>query len=167
MKWITRRNIHVDRTSCPWLIRKHIDPAAEFEFVPAGTDPATLDGHTFDMRGGEYTHRDGKSTFLVMLERHNLQTDPALAEMGRIISDADVPPSRSRRPEAAGLDALIRGFQMSVPDDREKLRLTGPLYDALYAYCLAKVSQLKKSQGTPRPRLKYARRVMQHLDEDE
>lgn len=166
MKWITRQNIHVDRTSCPWLIRKYIDPAAEFQFVPAGTDPATLAGHTFDMRGGEYSHEDGKSTFLVMLERHNLQTDAALAEMGRIISDADVPPSRTRRPEAAGLDALIRGFQMAVPDDHRKLRLTGPLYDALYAYCQAKVSQPRQGQGTPRPRLKYSRRVMQHLDED-
>ena len=41
MKWITRRNIHVDRTSCPWLIRKFIDPQAEFFFVDATTDPAT------------------------------------------------------------------------------------------------------------------------------
>ena len=56
---------------------------------------------------------------------------------------------------------------MSVPDDHEKLRLTGPLYDALYAYCQAKVSQPRNSQGTPRPRLKYSRQVMQHLDEDE
>lgn len=166
MRWITRQNIHVDRTSCPWLIRKYIDPGAEFEFVPAGTDAATLDGHTFDMRGGEYTHEHGKSTFLVMLERHSLQSDLALAEMGRIISDADVPPSRTRRPEAAGLDAIIRGFQVTVPDDHEKLRLTAPLYDALYAYCQAKVNRARTSQGTPRPRLKYSRRVTQHLDED-
>ena len=95
MKWITRQNIHVDRTSCPWLIRKYIDPEAEFEFVASDTDPASLKGHTFDMRGGEYSHQDGKSTFLVMLERHSLQSDPALLEMGRIISDADVPPSRT------------------------------------------------------------------------
>ena len=166
MKWITRQDIHVDRTSCPWLIRKYIDPEAEFEFVPAGTDATTLNGHTYDMRGGEYTHQDGKSTFLVMLQRHNLQSDPALAEMGRIISDADVPPSRTRRPEAAGLDALIRGFQLAVADDHEKLRLTAPLYDALYAYCQAKVSSRRRSPSTPRPRLKYSRRVVQHLEED-
>lgn len=166
MRWVTRRNIHVDRTSCPWLIRGFIDAEAEFVFVPADTDPAAVEGHTFDMRGGEYTHEDGKSTFLVMLERHNLQSDRALAEMGRIISDADVPPSRTRRPESGGLDAIIRGFQISVPDDYEKLRLTGPLYDALYAYCQAKVSRPKLSQGTQRPRLKYNRRVMRHLDED-
>lgn len=167
MKWITRQNIHVDRTSCPWLIRRFIDPEAEFEFVPPDTNPTTLQGHTFDMRGAEYTHENGKSTFLVMLERHGLQRDAGLAEMGRIISDADVPPSRTRRPEAAGLDAIIRGFQLSLPSDHEKLRLTAPLYDALYAYCKSKASRPKLSQGTPRPRLKYSRRVMQHLDEDD
>jgi hypothetical protein len=166
VKWITRQNIHVDRTSCPWLIRKYIDPNAEFEFVPPGADPAGLDGHTFDMRGGEYSHEDGKSTFLVMLERHGLQSDAALLEMGRIISDADVPPSRTRRPEAAGLDAVIRGFQLSVADDYEKLRLTAPLYDALYAYCQAKVAQRRRSPATPRPRLRYARRAADHFEAD-
>jgi hypothetical protein len=167
VRWITRRNIHVDRTSCPWLIRRFIDPQAEFTFVEAGSDPATLNGHTFDMRGAEYGHEGDRCTFQVMLERHGLTHDAALAEMGRIIRDADVPPSRTRRPEAGGLDALIRGFQLSVPDDHEKLLLTRPLYDALYAYCQAKVAEPKPRQGAPRPRLRYTRRVATHLEEDD
>jgi hypothetical protein len=165
MRWITRRNIHVDRTSCPWLIRKFIDPQAEFIFVDADADLARLNGHTFDMRGAEYGHEGDKCTFQVMLERHDLCDDAALMEMGRIIRDADVPPSRTRRQEAGGLDALIRGFQLSVPDDHEKLLLTRPLYDALYAYCQAKVSEPRPRQGAPRPRLRYARRVATHLED--
>ncbi|MDP9373176.1 MAG: chromate resistance protein [Chloroflexota bacterium] len=166
MKWITRRNLHIDRTSCPWLIRRFIDPEAEFAFVAPDADPATLDGHTFDMRGAEYSHADGQCTFQVMLERHGLAGDLALAEMGRIIRDADVPPSRTRRPEAAGLDALISGFQLAVPDDHEKLRLTTPLYDALYAYCRTKVAGRSPSSGVPRPRLSYRRRVAAHLEDE-
>ena len=166
MRWITRRNIHVDRTSCPWLIRQFIDPQAEFIFVDADADLARLNGHTFDMRGAEYGHEGDKCTFQVMLERHDLCDDAALMEMGRIIRDADVPPSRTRRQEASGLDALIRGFQLSVPDDHEKLLLTRPLYDALYAYCQAKVSEPRPRQGAPRPRLRYARRVARHLEDD-
>ena len=166
MRWITRRNIHVDRTSCPWLIRKFIDPQAEFLFIDPSTERAPPDGHTFDMRGAEYAHEGDNCTFQVMLERHALGGDPALLEMGRIIRDADVPPSRTRRPEAAGLDALIRGFQRSVPDDHEKLVLTRPVYDALYAYCQAKVSEPRPRQGAPRPTLRYAKRVATHFDED-
>ena len=153
MKWITRERVKVDRVACPWLIRKFIDPQAEFLFVESNADPTSLDGHTFDMRGAEYSHEGEKCTFQVMVERHNLSSDPALVEMGRIIRDADVPHSRSRRHEGAGLDALIRGFQLTVPDDHEKLVLTRPLYDALYAYCQAKLDKQQPRQGAPRPRL--------------
>lgn len=163
MKWITRRNAHVDRTACPWLISRFVDPAAEFVFVPADTDPESLDGHTFDMRGGEFSHEGARCTFEVMVERCGLSGDPALIELGRIIRDADVPPSRSRRPEGPGLDALIRGFQLSTPDDHEKLRLTAPVYDALYRYCEAKVARQPPGGGVPRPTLRYSRRVAAHL----
>jgi hypothetical protein len=101
-----------------------------------------------------------------MLERHGLGADAALVEMGRIIRDADVPPSRTRRPEAAGLDAVIRGFQLSVPDDHEKLERTSPLYDALYAYCGAKTAAPAVRGGAPRPKLRYSRRVQTHLDHE-
>lgn len=169
MKWITRANLHIDRTSCPWLIRKYIDPDAEFAFVSGHADGGILapDGHTFDMRGAEYSHGTGTCTFETMLERHKLTGDLALVEMGRIIRDADVPAGRIRRPESAGLDSLIRGFQFTTLDDHEKLRLTGPLYDALYAYCQAKVNVRPYRQGAPRPRLGYARRLANHLDEPE
>jgi hypothetical protein len=167
MRWITRRDAHVDRTACPWLIRRFIDQEAEFVFVAPDSDPATLDGHTFDMRGAEFGHEGVHCTFETLLGRFDLTNDPALVELGRIVRDADVPPSRTRRPEGAGLDAIIRGFQISTPDDHEKLRLTSPLYDAFYAYCQAKVAQPPPKQGAPRPRLRYARRIAEHLDEAE
>jgi len=159
----TQLHLHIDRTSCPWLIRRFIDAGAAFVFVPAETNPATLDGHTFDMRGAEYSHEDGQCTFQVIVARYSLTENAALVEMGSIIRDADVPPSRSRRLEAVGIDAVIRGFQMTTPDDHEKLRLTAPLYDALYAYCQAKVATRSASRGTPRPQLSYRRRVDAHL----
>jgi hypothetical protein len=167
MKWVTRRDAHVDRTSCPWLVSKFIDPAAEFVFIAPDIDPAGLDGHTFDMRGAEYSHEGDKCTFQVMVDRHGLAGDAALVEMGRLIRDADVPPSRMRRPEAAGLDALIRGFQLSVADDHEKLKRTTPLYDALYAYCGSKIATAPVRGGAPRPKLRYTRRLQTHLEHEE
>ena len=158
MKWFTRQNAHVDRTACPWLIRRSIDPEAEFVFIPGDTDLETVNGHTFDMRGAEYSHEGELCTFQVMLARHQLTADPGLVEMGRIIADVDVPPRHGRRPEAAGIDAVLRGLQQTVPDDHEKLRLTTPLYDALYAYC-QELSQARpaSSGGLSRPRLSYRR----------
>lgn len=165
MKWVTRLNLHVDRTSSAWLIRRFIDADAEFVFVPAGTDSASLDGHTFDMRGAEFTHAEGRCTFEELVIRHGLDTDEALVEMGHMIREADVLPRRNRWPEAAGLDALMRGFQLSVRDDHKKLRLAAPVYDALYAYCRAKVAEKPRSQATPRPRLRYRQRFMSHVEE--
>ena len=45
MRWATRRGVHVDRAACAWLIRRSVDPEAEFVFVddpadvPAGGTP--------------------------------------------------------------------------------------------------------------------------------
>ena len=165
MKWVTRSGLHVDRTACAWLISHHIDPGPEFAFVAADTDLTSIDGQVFDMRGGEYTHVGDKCTFEVMLERHGLTSDPALSEMGKIIREADVP-SRGRRPrESGGLDAIMRGFQLSVRDDYEKLRLTAPIYDALYAYCAEKTAEKPRSQAMPRPRLSYRKRFALHVEE--
>jgi hypothetical protein len=30
MKWIARKDIKVDRVACPWLIKRFVDPQAEF-----------------------------------------------------------------------------------------------------------------------------------------
>ena len=165
MRWVTRRNAHIDRTGCPWLIRRFIDPAAEFVFVPADADLAALDGIPFDMRGARLGHREGRCTFEVFLDEYGLTHDTALVEMGRILREADVPPSRTRRREAAGIDALITGLQMTTPDDHEKLTLTAPLYEALYAYCRRKVEQAPRDSRL-RPTLRYRQRVEAHLAED-
>jgi hypothetical protein len=165
LKWVTRAGMHVDRTACAWLIRNHIDPDAEFSFVAASTDATGLEGRTFDMRAATYTHEDGKCTFEVLLERHDLGSNSGLCEMGRIIRDADVPSRGRRSSESSGLDAIMRGFQLSVLDDYAKLSVTAPVYDALYAYCAEKASQRPRNQATPRPRLSYRKRFVEHLDE--
>lgn len=131
MKWATRPGVHVDRTSCAWLIRRFIDPEAEFAFiadladVPAGMTP-------FDMRGAELSHRDGDCTFETMLRRYELD-DPALWDIARIIHEADLEDDRFDAPEARGLDVLIRGLSM-VCSDHETLAITARLYDGLYEH---------------------------------
>lgn len=131
MNWATRRGCHVDRAACAWLIRRFIDPDASFLFVddpddvPAGATP-------FDMRGAALSHHGGSCTFETILERNRL-SDPALAEIGRIVHEADLRDERFDAPVAAGLDVLIRGLSMTL-DDEALLQVTGPLFDGLYAF---------------------------------
>jgi hypothetical protein len=131
MRWATRSGIHVDRTACAWLIRRFIDPEAQFVFV-SDPDEVADDATPFDIRGAELSHRSGECTFETILRRYKLD-DPALWEIAEIIHEADLEDERFDAPEARGLDVLLRGLSM-VRSDAEMLRLTEPLYDGLYEY---------------------------------
>ncbi|HET7444524.1 MAG TPA: chromate resistance protein ChrB domain-containing protein [Solirubrobacterales bacterium] len=131
MRWATRGGIHVDRTACAWLIRRFIDPEAEFVFV-ADPDQVPDDATPFDMRGVDLGHHGGECSFEAILRRYELE-ELALWRIAEIIHQADLEDERYDAPEAHGLDVLIRGLSM-VRSDEEMLELTGPLYDGLYEY---------------------------------
>ncbi|MBI3554429.1 MAG: chromate resistance protein [Elusimicrobia bacterium] len=137
MKWVTREGARTDRVACPWLIRKFIDKDAEFLFVPRDQVLETakrLGGKSFDTPGSDYTHRDGKCTFETLIEDYKLK-DEALSRLAIIVHGADVSGDVGCCPESAGLLAIADGFHETTPDDRRKLELEFPVYDALYAYC--------------------------------
>lgn len=139
---MTRKRAHIDRTACPWLIQRFIDADAEFLFVEPEQLPALAEetgAYTFDAPHARYTHRGRNCTFQVLLEEYGLVGDQALAHLGEIIRDADIVFRKRKRPEAAGVEAVIRGLTLTTPDDHEKLRITAPLYEALYAYCRQQV----------------------------
>lgn len=138
MKWVTRKNAKVDRVACPWLIRRFVDPDAEFLFVPAEevlTVAAREGAIPFDVPGVELGHGEGRCSFESILVKYGLD-DPALVLLGRVVHGADIPQDLGLEPEAAGLRAIAHGFALLLgEDDQEKLRLQFPLYDALYAWC--------------------------------
>ncbi len=141
MKWVTREGAKTDRVACPWLIKRFIDPEAEFLFVPKEQvlEVASREGgESFDTLGADYTHRDNKCSFEILMEEYRLN-DSALLELAKIVHGADIEADLNIVPEAAGLKAIAEGFYLSCPDDHEKLRLEFPLYDALYAWCRRKI----------------------------
>ncbi len=131
MKWATRRGCHVDRAACAWLIGRFIDSAAEFVFVD-DPDEVPPDATAFDVRGVALSHHADACSFETFL-RHYALRDEALAEIGRIVHDADLGDERHGAPEAAGLDVLLRGMSMTLDDDR-LLEISRPLFDGLYAF---------------------------------
>ena len=131
MRWATRSGPHVDRTACAWLIRRFIDPEAEFVFVD-DPDQVPADATAFDIRGAELSHHGGECSFEAFLRRYELD-DQVLWAIARIVHEADLEDGRYDAPEAPGVDVMLRGLSM-VRRDQEVLELSGPLYDGLYEY---------------------------------
>ncbi len=131
MKWATRNGVHIDRASSAWLIRRFIDPDAEFVFV-SDPDDVPAEATPFDMRGVEYGHHGGDCTFETLLRRHDL-ADPVLWRIAAIVHEADLEDDRYDAPEAPGLDVALRGLSMTHDDDTV-LALTGPIFDGLHCF---------------------------------
>jgi hypothetical protein len=133
MKWATRPGVHVDRAACAWLIRRFVDPAAEFIF-PADPAAVPADATPFDMRGAALGHHEGNCSFETALASFDLTADPALDEIGRIVHEADLADERYDAPAAAGLDVLIRGLALTSRSDHDILTITDLLFDGLYEH---------------------------------
>jgi hypothetical protein len=129
MRWATRRHCHVDRAACAWLIVRFIDDDASFLFVD-DPDEVPADATGFDMRGVALSHHRGACSFEAFLDRYAL-SDPTLAWIGRIVHECDLEDERYDAPEAAGLDAIIRGLSLRHDDDA-LLVFTAELFDGLY-----------------------------------
>jgi hypothetical protein len=139
MRWITREHAKVDRVACPWLIRRFIDPQAEFIFVPADqvmADAARLGATPFDVPGVELGHHGSECSFMALVKKYDLGKDPALALLARIVNGADTDSSPWRQPESEGLKAIAEGFRhLGLADDHAVNAAEWIVYDALYAYC--------------------------------
>ena len=139
MKWITRERIKVDRVACPWLIRKFIDPKAEFIFLPHDTRWQEIkDGTVFDAPGCELGHHGEDVSFNSILKKYGL-TDPALLLLGEIVRAADSHPSQPH-PAGEGLRWIAHGFGALGFSDQQILERESIVYDALYAECKKRTS---------------------------
>ncbi len=147
MKWITRERVKVDRVACPWLIKRFVDKAADFIFVPAEkvqSEAARLGAIPYDIPGAELGHHGKECSFDAIVRKYALNKDPALVLLAKIVNGADTDNSLWQQPEAAGLNAIAEGFrQLGFKDDIEQNQAEWIVYDALYAYCQAMVRQGK------------------------
>jgi len=144
MKWVTREFVHVDRTACPWLIKKYIDSQAEFMFVPVEKieEVVKMQGATpFDAPGVKLGHKDDKCSFETIMEAYGIN-DPVLHELAKIIRSADTR-DVTLAPEGMGLSAIMTGARLNVKDDFEAVERAAYVYDALYSYCRLKLIREK------------------------
>ena len=155
MKWVTRQRPQVDRIACPWLIKRFVDPDAEFLYV-AGDEVlavAEREGATaYDVPGVELGHRGDECSFDAIVRKYDLSNDnPALEHLARIVRGADTA-NHDLTPESRGLLAIAQGFSLAYADDHAQLTAELPMYDALYAWC-----QRQANRDAPAPERVVAR----------
>jgi hypothetical protein len=139
MKWITRKNIKVDRVACPWLIRRFIDPEAEFLFVEEERLLETAEREQaipFDapkLNAVKLNHRGDRCTFEAIIEDYRLHS-PGLERLALIVRSADIKGQERVAPEGIGLRAIAEGIASLGLSDRQRLETGFPIYDALLEY---------------------------------
>jgi hypothetical protein len=131
--WVTREGVHVDRIASAWLVRRFIDPEANFKFVPSKGYAPQPGEVRFDMFEAEFTHVGDRCTFEVLLERAQLD-DPALQTIGEIVHDIDLKDAKFGREETPGIAGLIAGITLAHPNDEQRLTRGGAVLDDLYQY---------------------------------
>jgi hypothetical protein len=140
MKWVTREKARVDRIACPWLVSRFIDRDPTFLFVPDREVLAVAEREgaiAYDVPGVELGHAGERCSFDAFLAKYRLD-DPALGALALIVRGADTD-ARQLTPESAGLYALASGFRETARDDHENMARQFPAYDALYAFCQARL----------------------------
>ncbi|MEJ1238315.1 chromate resistance protein ChrB domain-containing protein [Chryseolinea sp. T2] len=148
MKWITRERPKIDRIACPWLIKRFVDPDAEFIYVPfdqVAKQAEALNAIPYDIPGVEYTHYGDECTFDYIVKKHNIG-DKAVHTLALIVRGADTD-RHDVAAQASGLWAISAGIAHNIQNDHELLTQGMVIYDGLYTW--ARLLQNEKHTQNP------------------
>jgi len=142
MKWVTRRGVRLDRTACAWLIMRHIDRQATIEYVEAEALPDAIEEGALPFHNtvSEDPGTRERTSFQELLAEYRLdETNEALALLGEMVYAAETKELGSIE-EGEGLRAIAKGMNSLVQSDQEMVERMLPVFDALYAYCVRRVT---------------------------
>lgn len=134
MRFVTRANVHIDRISTAWAIKRFVEPDATFVFVDRDADISGLDAIPFDMRGVEIGHHAGRCSFEALLDKYELR-DPALRRMGEIIRAIDMPFDGAPQVDVTWLVSAFDELRAAEITDDERLARGARVCDRLYHEC--------------------------------
>lgn len=135
-QWITRERPKIDRIACPWLIRRFVDPLAQFHYVPTALvreEARRRQAEPYDVPDVAFSHDGERCSFDAFLRHFDLQA-PGLERLATIVRGADTG-RLDLAPQAAGLLAISLGLSLGYADDHEMLGHGIVMYDALYGWC--------------------------------
>ena len=142
MRWVTGQSVQPGRMMQGWLIRRFVDPDAEFLYAPNEKDLSGFDARPFMVPGHELAQRDELVEHYQLVEKH-----PLLERMLRIFVAArhaylamhdEGALLRSvlgagAAPETGGLAMILYGISLEVKEPAERMRRGGQVLDAMYA----------------------------------
>jgi hypothetical protein len=131
--WVTRKRVYVDRIACAWLIRRFIDPDAQFKFVSSKGYRPRSGELRFDMFEGDFTHEGDLCSFEVLNKRF-FPEDQALVHIGKVIHDLDFKDAKFKKSETAGIGGLMEGLAAAHKSDEARLDRGKAIFDDLYEY---------------------------------
>ncbi len=141
-KWVTRAHPKIDRIACPWLVKRFIDPRAEFLYGPSAQvfDVAKREGATaYDIPGAPLEHDGALCSFDAFLKAFELKSS-ALERLAAIVRGADTD-ALHLAPQSAGLLAISLGLSKNFAHDDHAMLAQGMvIYDALYAWCVSETT---------------------------
>jgi hypothetical protein len=129
-RWVTRPRPHIDRIASAWLIKRFIDPEAQFVFAPPSEFPG--DAIAFDAPGVELSHQGEDCTFETLVKRARLR-DRRLVRLAEVVHEADLRDGKFAHEEARGIDAAVRALLAASSDDHTVLAQGMALFEGLYA----------------------------------
>jgi hypothetical protein len=94
--YVTRSNLDPDKLASIWLMKRFIDPSAEFQLID---DVPLTKGLPFDVPEAEFRRYATMSCFESILQKHPI-AEPGISQMAEIIHDLEVNywgPKRSQR----------------------------------------------------------------------
>jgi hypothetical protein len=128
-RWVTRPRPHIDRIASAWLIKRFIDPQAQFVFAPPAEFPK--DAIPFDAPGVELSHQGEDCTFETLVKRARLR-DRRLTRLAEMVHEADLRDGKYPHEEARGIDVAVRALLAASPDDHQVLANGMTLFEGLY-----------------------------------
>ena len=123
MKWVTRKQIRVNRTATCWLIRRFINTSAEFIFVePDAVASVQIEQNAigFDAPNATYPHKNenGLCSFAALVHER-FSNNSVLMEMARIVQAADFKDQLDDHPAMRALQRISHGFPLVTKNDHE------------------------------------------------
>jgi rhodanese-related sulfurtransferase len=141
-RWVTRARPKIDRIACPWLVRRFIDPRAQFFYVPTNEvfDFAKANAAVaYDIPGAPLEHDGPLCSFDSFLRAFEIKSS-ALDLLATIVRGADTD-ALHLAPQSAGLLAISLGLSRNIADDHTMLDAAMPVYDALYSWAQSVVAK--------------------------